>query len=116
MPILLNFPKKYKLQLPEDWSYVLLGYEGMENFSLKQITENILQCHPYCTYAYIIKKSIIKTLMSACMPIIYPIDMQLQQKLKDNISVYVTHPVLVYQRSKSETYNKWEILSLTSEN
>ena len=104
-------------ELPKNWEYVFLGHEGLNNCKkLIKISSNVYQAFPYCTYAYMIKKRILHSMIEASYPIYLPIDMQLQKHLADKINSYVLVPPLITHQSslhtitclfKSQTYN-WD--------
>lgn len=97
-----NFVKSlhhYLQSVPEDWELLYIGYESLDNIEHKCINNKVISGFPACTYAYMIKKSIIPLLLSELKPVGVPIDTQMRYKLKDKVKSYALTPQLAYQKS-----------------
>lgn len=89
----------YMTQLPKDWQYVFIGSAGiMRNFE-KSVSKNIVISKPYCTHAYMIKRSALKILLEECFVMKTYIDMQIRQFVLHKLKYYVFNPPLINQVS-----------------
>lgn len=89
----------YKNQLPIDWQFVFLGCEWINVYNKEVISDNIIKGYPYCTYAYMIKKTSLDVLLNECSSLITYLDIQLQKKVLPKLKTYVFNPKLVMQES-----------------
>ncbi len=89
----------YMNQLPEDWQYVFLGSAGALNNFEQSVSKNIIRSKPYCTHAYMIKRSALKTLLEECYVMKTYVDMQIRQFVLPKLKYYVFHPPLIDQMS-----------------
>ena len=57
--------KKFRAELPSDWQMAYLGYliPATHKEDVTHISENVIICRPFCTHAYMVKKSALKILI-----------------------------------------------------
>lgn len=110
-----NFIEKlkfYKQQLPNNWDHVFLGYSCFDNANDPiKINENVLKCKlsPLGTFAYMIKKSSINTLLESTDNIWSHLDIQIQQKSLQKLNSYLFFPSLIEHNYSFQSLIKNEI-------
>lgn len=106
--------------VPDNWDMLYIGHESLYLVNATVVNERISRGVPACTYAYIINKKCIPTLLGLC-PINMPVDTQIREQLNHKLNIYALTPQLAYQKSsilnnsskrdpsfKSLTYD-WEL-------
>jgi GR25 family glycosyltransferase involved in LPS biosynthesis len=90
--------------LPKDWEFSFVGRGG--NVSGKEVAPGIIKPNypPFCTHAYLVKKSALPLLIQTNEMAWAPIDIQLQKKSLPHLKHYVAEPPLARQFDRAETH------------
>jgi GR25 family glycosyltransferase involved in LPS biosynthesis len=86
-------------ELPLNWDFVHLGSFWGDLKPEKQYSENLLIGKPYCTHAYMIKKTTLPILMEKCYTMEFYLDIQLNKKVLPKINHFVVNPSMAHQKS-----------------
>ena len=104
-----NFIEKfidYKSRLPQDWQYVFLGRSCLDNLTIKSHNENIISTKfpPLGTFAYMIKKNLLSTLIESNSVAWTAVDIQIQKRtlMANNINYYIFDPPLATEISGNQ--------------
>ena len=94
-----KFEKLYS-NLPKDWDMVYVGWVPVgSNNPGQQICKGICKKAVNGTNAYLVKKSIIPTLIETSHPLSTPLDISIRNKVWDKLRYYVFDPSLINQLS-----------------
>ena len=100
---------KFKLELPEDWQMVYVGWIKYDEPPITHVSENVVIPDPiFCTHAYLVKKSALKILIETNQLAWNPLDIQINKRSLPKLKYYAAKTSLVTQRSvcnvKNETW------------
>lgn len=86
--------------LPADWEIFLIGNSNTEDRQHKaHICGDVWEVkYPFCTHAYILKRSVLPTLLTVCRDATTKIDLLMIREAYPKLRVYTCLPRLVEQR------------------
>lgn len=99
-----DFKEKFEVtykELPTDWNMFRLGaiYWPGTSGEIFKVSPHLVKYHPVCFHAYMVKRSILKTLIQTMSISFIDIDWAVLYDLKDLLKIYIADPVLVTEKS-----------------
>ncbi len=101
----------FKSELPSDWEFAYIGWlkpTGIyDNKQIIDVSNNVITgITPFCTHAYLVKKSALKTLIETNQLACNPIDIQIIERSLPRLKYYISKIPLITQRSVYNTSDK----------